>query len=37
MQTDLIWFLKDKIIHWDLDNQHCEFPRESDALYEAPS
>ena len=37
MQTDLKWSLKDKIIHWNLDYQHCEFPRESDTLYQAPS
>ena len=26
-----------KNIHWDLDYQHCTFPRESDTLYQAPS
>ena len=33
--TDLKWSLKDKVIHGNLD--YCEFPRESDALYQAPS
>ena len=28
--------LKDKLIHWNHDYQHCEFPRESDALFQAP-
>ena len=37
MPTDLKWSLKDKIIHWNIYYQHCEFPRESDALYQAPS
>ena len=32
-----MWSLRDKLIHWDCDYQHCEFPRESDALYQAPS
>ena len=37
MLTDLMWSLKDKLIHWDYAYQHCEFPRESDTLYQAPS
>ena len=37
MQTDLKWSLNDKIIHWNLVYQLCEFPREFDGLYQAPS
>ena len=37
MLTDLMWSLKDKLIHWDCDYQHFEFPREFDTLYQAPS
>ena len=37
MYIDLTWSLKEKIIHWDSDYQHCKFPRESDAVYQAPS
>ena len=34
--TDLMWSLRDKLIHWDHDYQHCEFPRKSESLYQAP-
>ena len=37
MLTVLIWSLKDNLIHWDCGYQHCKFPRESDASYQAPS
>ena len=37
MLAVLMWSLKDRLIHKDCDCQHCEFPRESDALYQAPS
>ena len=32
-----MWSLRDKLIHWDSDYQYCEFPKESDALYQTPS
>ena len=32
-----MWSLRDKLIHWDCDYQYCEFPKESDALYQVPS
>ena len=32
---DLKWSLKEKIVHWNIANQHCEFPRESDILQQA--
>ena len=35
--TDLIHSLRDILIPWDHDYQHCEFPRESDAFYQTPS
>ena len=37
MLTVLMWSMKDKLIHWDCGYQYCEFPRESDALYQTPS
>ena len=36
MPKDLKWSLKEKILHWNIDYQHCELPREADALYQAP-
>ena len=32
-----MWSLRDKLIHWDHNYQYCEFTRESNALYQAPS
>ena len=32
-----MWSSRDKLIHWDQDFKSCDFPRESDALYQAPS
>ena len=32
-----MWSLRDKLMHWDCNYQYCEFPRESDALYQATS
>ena len=34
---NLMWSLRDKLIHWDHDYQYCEFQRESNTLYQAPS
>ena len=34
---NLMWSLRDKLIHWDHDYQYCEFLSESNALYQAPS
>ena len=34
---DLMWSLRDKHIHWNCDYQYCEFSRQFDALYQAPS
>ena len=33
----LMCSFRDKTIHWDHDYQYCEFPRESNTLYQAPS
>ena len=35
--TDLMCSLRDKLIHWDHGYQYSEFPRGSNALYQAPS
>ena len=33
---NLMWSLRDKLIHWNNDYQYCEFPKTSNALYQAP-